>query len=113
MENHKLVLPEHLNQYGFLFGGHLLMWVDEIAWIAATLAYPDCRFVTVGMDGVEFKKSVREGTILRFTVDDLRLGKTSLTWKVRVWRESGEEIFSNHVTLVRIDERGRKTPLPK
>jgi hypothetical protein len=29
MENHKLVLPEHLNQYGFLFGGNLLKWVDE------------------------------------------------------------------------------------
>jgi len=24
MENYKLVLPEHLNHYGFLFGGNLL-----------------------------------------------------------------------------------------
>ncbi len=111
MENHKLVLPEHLNQYGFLFGGHLLMWVDEIAWIAATLAYPGCRFVTVGMDRVEFKQSVREGTILRFTVENPVTGRTSVRWEVRVWRE-GEEIFSTHVTLVRIDERGKKTPLP-
>ena len=111
MENYKLVMPEHLNQYGFLFGGHLLMWVDEVAWIAATLAFPDCRFVTVAMDSVEFKKGVREGTILRFTVDNCRKGRTSVTWEVRVWREQ-EEIFSNHVTLARIDENGEKTTLP-
>jgi acyl-CoA hydrolase len=27
------VLPEHLNHYGYLFGGHLLKWVDASAWI--------------------------------------------------------------------------------
>ena len=35
MINHKLVLPQYLNHYGFLFGGHLLKWVDEYAYIAA------------------------------------------------------------------------------
>ena len=29
METHRLVLPEDLNQFGFLFGGRLLSWVDE------------------------------------------------------------------------------------
>ena len=67
--------------------------------------------ITVAMDSVEFKKGVREGTILRFTVDNCRKGRTSVTWEVRVWREQ-EEIFSNHVTLVRIDENGEKTTLP-
>ena len=45
MENHRLVLPEHLNHYGFLFGGHLLKWVDEFAYIAATIEYPNFTFV--------------------------------------------------------------------
>jgi acyl-CoA hydrolase len=30
-ENHRHVLPGHLNQYGFLFDGYFLMWIDEIA----------------------------------------------------------------------------------
>ena len=111
MENHKLVMPEHLNQFGFLFGGHLLKWIDEVAWIAVTLAYPGCRFVTVAMNRVEFKRSVREGAILKFTVDDLEPGTTSVMATARVWRDS-EEIFSTDVILVRIDESGRKTPLP-
>ena len=111
MENHKLVLPGHLNQYGFLFGGYLLMWVDEIAWITASLEFPDCLFVTVGMDKVEFKKSVRTGSILNFETALFRKGNTSVTYAVTV-RRDGETIFTTHVTLVRVDERGEKTPLP-
>jgi acyl-CoA hydrolase len=66
MDNLKLVYPEHLNHYGYLFGGTLLKWVDEISYIVATLDYPGCNFVTIGMDKVEFRKSVKEGSILKF-----------------------------------------------
>jgi acyl-CoA hydrolase len=116
MENHKLVLPTNLNQYGYLFGGDLLKWVDEYAWIAATLAYPDCNFVTLGMDRVEFKKSVREGTVLKFVVEKMKKGNTSVQYRVYVYRGNSRApedlIFSTCVTLVRIDQNGRKTPLP-
>lgn len=30
------VLPEDLNQYGSLFGGRLLAWIDRVASICAT-----------------------------------------------------------------------------
>ena len=116
MENHKLVLPSNLNQYGHLFGGDLLKWVDEYAWIAATLEYPECNFVTLGMDEVEFKKSVREGTILKFRVEKLKTGNTSVQYQVYVYRgnstTSEDLIFSTCVTLVRIGQDGKKTPLP-
>ena len=100
MENYKLVLPEHLNHYGYLFGGNLLKWVDEVAYIAASLDYPGCNFVTIGMDKVEFKKGVREGTILRFTTTKTRVGKTSVSYQVDVTRGSdqkAESIFSTNV----------------
>ena len=118
MKNHKLVLPEHLNQYGFLFGGNLLKWVDEVSWIAASLDYPGCNFVTIGMDKVEFRRSVREGTILTFDVNKTKAGATSVQYEVAVSGkniETGEEelIFSTNVTFVRIDEKGKKLALPK
>ena len=118
MENHKLVLPEHLNQFGFLFGGNLLKWVDEYAWIAASLDYPGCNFVTIGMDRVEFKKSVREGTILKFAVKKTETGTTSVRYRVHVYHGNSsmadkQLIFATHVTFVRVDELGNKTPLPK
>jgi len=118
MRNHKLVLPEHLNQYGFLFGGNLLKWVDEFSWIAASLDYPGSNFVTIGMDKVEFRRTVRQGSILSFDVNKVKEGNTSVQYGVEVSSndlESGQEevIFSTHVTFVRIDEQGRKLALPK
>jgi len=59
MINHKLVLPEHLNHYGYLFGGYLLHWVDEYAYITANLDFPGHRFVTIGLDKVVFRKNIR------------------------------------------------------
>ena len=118
MENHKLVLPEHLNQYGYLFGGYLLQWVDEYAWIAASLDHPECNFVTIGMDKVEFRQSVRGGSILKFAVTKVRTGTTSVQYEVNVFRggrgEAEEDcVFATRVTLVRVDEDGKKTALPR
>jgi acyl-CoA hydrolase len=117
MENHKLVLPEHLNHYGYLFGGHLLKWVDEVSWIAASRDHPGCRFVTIAMDRVEFKRSVREGTILRLVALPAGSGRTSVSYAVTVYADdldTGEEaaIFSTQVTFVCLDAQGRKRPLP-
>lgn len=117
MENYKLVLPEHLNHYGYLFGGNLLRWVDETAWIAASLDYPCCSFVTIAMDKVEFRKSVRNGAILRISAEKSKEGNTSVQYTVNVFHGdvgSGvkEAIFSTGITFVRIDEHGRKMRLP-
>lgn len=117
MEGHRLVLPEHLNHFGYLFGGNMLKWVDEFAWMAATLDWPGHNFVTIGMDEVNFKKSVRQGTILKFVVERTKIGRTSVQYKVTAIRENtgqGDEetVFSTHVTLVHVDEYGAKKLLP-
>lgn len=111
MENYRLVLPEHLNQFGFLFGGYLLKWVDEVAWMAASLEFPGCHFVTVGMSEVAFHRSVREGSILRFAITRAKTGHTSVGYSVRVYRDQ-EEVFSTEVAFVRVDLDGNKQPLP-
>ncbi len=117
MENHKLVLPEQLNHYGYLMGGYLLKWVDEYAWIAASLDFPRANFVTIALDKVLFKKSVKQGAILKFLVDKIGQGQTSVTYGVEVWDnckadKASELIFTTQVTFVAIDERDEKTPLP-
>ena len=115
METHRLVLPEHLNQFGFLFGGQLLAWVDEASWIAASLDYPHCQFVTIAMDKVEFRHSVREGSILTICSEKQRVGSSSVTYQVEVFRgrASGEPaIFSTCVTFVNVNEDGSKVPIP-
>lgn len=113
MESYKLVLPGHLNHYGYLFGGYLLQWVDEISWLAASTEYPGCNFVTVGMDKVAFRESIRNGSILRFDVTKAEEGRTSVQYDVNVYCDNtdlGEEryIFSTVVTFVCLDNCGNK-----
>lgn len=114
MESYKVVRPEHLNHYGYLFGGFLLKWVDEISWIAASRDHPGCHFVTVAMDQVVFRKSVREGTVLRFQAQEAKRGRTSTQYLVEVFAddlETGAEeaIFSTHVSFVCLNDAGTKT----
>jgi acyl-CoA hydrolase len=118
MNQYKLVLPEHLNHYGYLFGGNMLKWTDEYSWIAASLDYPGNQFVTIGMDRVEFRKGVNKGAILRFDVQRAHQGNTSVRYAVNVYADSletGEEelVFSTQVTFVSVDENGTKRALPK
>lgn len=114
METFKLVLPGHLNHYGYLFGGNMLKWVDEYSWIAVSNDYPKCSFVTIGLDTVEFKHSVQQGCILRFEVSRVREGRTSVAYHVDVSKRSTGEtrevlVFSTNVTFVNLDEHGDKT----
>jgi acyl-CoA hydrolase len=117
MDTYTHVRPEHLNHYGYLFGGQLLKWVDENAWLVATLDFPGCRLLTRAMEASDFKTPVANGSILRLTILPHRQGESSITYTVEVMADepgaSGEKhVFSTKVTFVCVDERGRKSALP-
>ena len=115
MNHRKLVLPEHLNSQGSLFGGYLLKWLDEFAYITARLEFPGRRFVTIAMNNVEFRHPIHSGQILRFQVTRGRLGTTSVEYEVEVFdegrRDDGLVLFATQITFVNLDEEGRKTPI--
>lgn len=107
----RLVLPSDLNHYGFLFGGRLLAWVDEASWIAASLDFPHCQFVTIGLDEVEFRHGVRDGTILGIRSEQIKKGRTSVTYEVRVSNEKeapAKCLFRTRVTFVSVNDYGEK-----
>jgi len=113
MEHHKIVLPADLNDYGSLFGGTLLKWVDEIAYIRVSLDFPGQHFVTIGLDNVEFKHPIKQGQILKFRCTKTRIGKTSVTYKVtvvgaRYTPDSDTVLFENNITFVCVDGNGSK-----
>lgn len=116
MDTYTLVRTGHLNHQGKLFGGQLLQWVDECAWLAATRDYCGSILVTRAMDNSEFRHGVVNGSILRFHIERQREGKTSVLYSVDVFADmpgSSEEIliFSNRVTFVSVNVKGEKTPL--
>lgn len=118
MENFTLVRPEHLNHHGYLFGGAMLKWVDENAWMAATRDYPGCTMVTIGMDDIRFTQRVDNGAILRFRVEKQKQGRSSVTYAVNVLADvpgatTEIEVFKTRVTFVRVDQNGKPCSLPR
>ena len=118
MDNFTIVRPEHLNHHGVLFGGQLLRWVDEYAWLVAARDFPGYRLVTRAMERAEFRTPVPSGSILRFNILPVHRGESSVTYSVEVYAdqpgsESELHVFSNRVTYVSVDEGGRKRDLPR
>lgn len=116
MQFHTLVRSEHLNHNGNLFGGYMLLWVDEYAYIAAITEYPGARFVTRAMDVVSFTQGVGLGAVLTFDVNSTKVGCTSVTYSVEVTATelpSGKQhkVFSTNVTMCNTDENGNKKEL--
>jgi len=118
MKNFTLVRPEHLNHHGYLFGGAMLKWVDENAWMAATKDFPGCTLVTIGMEDIRFSHRVDNGAILCFQIEQQHQGRSSVTYCVKVFAdEPGAtkeiEVFKTRVTFVRVDEKGKPCSLPR
>jgi acyl-CoA hydrolase len=114
MDHLKLVLPEYLNDQGFLFGGYLLKWIDEVAYITARLDYPGHTFVTVSLDSLEFKHRIQQGQILRLEVQLERQGNSSVKYAVEVvdaGEQQGQILFQTHIALVSVDGDGRPQSL--
>lgn len=118
MDHHKFVISEHLNHYGTLYGGTLLKWIDEVGYITANVDYPGNQFVTIALDNVEFRHRIEVGAILRFAVEQTRLGNTSLSYEVKVYAAHDEKksklvLFETHITFVNIDKNGNKAAISR
>lgn len=117
MDTYAIVRPEHLNHHGYLFGGAMLKWIDEFAWLVASRDFPGCTLVTIGMDDIVFKHRVVNGAILRFQIEPVKKGGSSVRYGVDVFSDepgavSEKHVFSTTITFVGLDEHGNKCPLP-
>ncbi len=106
----ELMMPEHENPSGNIFGGVLLSKIDIAGAIAARQVHPG-RVVTVAMDSVIFKKPVLRGDLLICWADVVKVGNTSITTKIRVEvNRSGEiiQVTEAEATYVAVDATGTK-----
>jgi acyl-CoA thioesterase YciA len=71
----------------------------------------------VALDGVVFRAPVHVGDLVSFFTETLRIGRTSIRVKIRVWAEgrfsTGSQVFVTEAeaTMVAVDERGAKVPI--
>lgn len=102
-----LVHPQDLNHSGSLFGARMMAWADEMAYIAATLTYPHCTFVTKLFNEFNFISGSTDGNILEIEAEVIKTGTTSVTVSVRASNAlTGQEIFKTRAVMV--NARGGK-----
>ncbi len=111
----KVVVPGTTNHYDTLFGGTLLGWMDEVAFITAT-RFGRRPFVTVSLERTDFKHPIPSGTIVELVGHVEHVGRTSVRVRVDVFREdmySRERLraVTGLFTMVAIDENKRPTPV--
>lgn len=107
-----LVRPQDLNHAGTLFGGTMMGWADEMAFIAATLTHPGATFVTKLFREFDFLSGPVDGDIIRIEATVLSKGRTSVTVAVRGSSPvTGREIFRTEAVMVNA-QHGKSVPIP-
>jgi len=114
----QVMMPRDTNANGTIFGGVILAQIDLAAAIEAH-RWHGGRLVTVAMNSIEFKEPVLVGDLVSFYTETERKGTTSVTVRVDVWsqRRFGSMAYipvtAAVVTMVAVDENGKKTPIER
>ena len=117
-----VMMPRDTNQYGTIFGGVILSYIDQAGHVGA------CRatgltprddvgvLLTVAMDAVEFHEPVYVGDVVSLYTSIVRIGRTSVTVHVEVESERGRgpvRLTQADVTYVAVSEHdGERRPVP-
>ena len=113
----KAVIPNTTNHYDTLFGGTLLSWMDEVAFITAT-RFSRLPVVTVSIDRTDFKHAIPAGTIVELVGRVDEVGRTSVQVRVDVYAEKmydgdRQKAVTGVFTMVAIDEDKHPVEVPR
>lgn len=116
-EMSQLMLPQHANIAGTVYGGVILWIADSVAYVCASRhAGPNC--VTVSVDQVDFREPIRVGELVNFKASVNYIGRTSMEVGIRIEAENletGERRHTNscYFAMVALDNNGKPTPVPR
>jgi acyl-CoA hydrolase len=112
----ELMMPQHANIMGNVFGGVLLSLVDRAAAVAA-IRHARRPCVTVSVDKVNFREPIRVGELVTALARVNFTGHSSMEIGVKVIAENvltGEQRHTNscYLTYVALDDNGHPTQVP-
>lgn len=109
----RLVMPNDLNFAGSLFGGRILEWIDEEAYIFAACQLDAKSLVTKHIGAISFETSAYQGDVVEFGLGVKAAGTSSLTVTCVVRNKQTKQTIcvADDIVFVHIDAETRK-PLP-
>ena len=116
-EMSQLMLPQHANMAGTVYGGTILSIADSVAYVcAARHAGPYC--VTASVDRVNFRHPIYIGELVTFLASVNYVGHSSMEVGIKIFAENlktGQKRHTNscYFTMVHVDEQGKPKEVPK
>ena len=112
----ELMMPQHANIMGNVFGGVVLSLVDRVAAVAA-IRHSRRPCVTVSVDKVDFREPINVGELLTAHARVNFAGRTSMEVGVKIIAENVltgvcRHTNSCYVTYVALDDQGVPTEVP-
>jgi acyl-CoA hydrolase len=105
-------MSKDLNGAHKLFGGTILAWMDEQAYIDVLSLLKSQNVVTKSICDVEFISGAEVGDIIEINTEIINIGRTSISLKVFVSNKTKGTLIAkaNEITMVNVDENNK--PLP-
>lgn len=115
-ETSELMMPQHANNLGHVFGGVVLAMMDRTAAVSA-IRHARTTCVTASIDRVDFREPIHLGELVVMKASVNFAGRTSMEVGVRVEAEdllTGNRRHTNscYLTFVAVDRHGRPVPVP-
>lgn len=111
----EIMTPEKANFAGNIHGGHLLLFLDRVAYACAA-RYANSYVVTLSVDHVVFKEPIHVGDLVTCYASINYVGHTSMEVGIRVVAENLITHESRHTnscyfTLVALNESNQPVPV--
>jgi acyl-CoA hydrolase len=115
-ETSEIMMPQHANNLGHVFGGVVLAMMDRAAAVAA-IRHSRTTCVTASIDRVDFREPIHLGDLVIMKASVNFVGTTSMEIGVRVEAEdllSGKRRHTNscYLTFVAVDRDGHPVTVP-
>ena len=114
-EQIQILMPEHINGAGRLFGGKLVEWIDVVAGVVAR-RHCQCNVTTAAIDNLQFRSPARVDSTLCLIGQLTHVGRTSMEVRVDSFVEDlqGRRTLINraYLVLVAIDREENPVPVP-
>ena len=106
---HHLVKSEDLNHHQTLFAGRGAEWVVEAGFIAVASFLPPPNIVCVKVHGMQFRRPVKPGSIVRFQSKAVFTGKSRVV--TYIWADVEDNlVVDSFITFVHVDDKGKPNP---
>lgn len=113
-KQYRAVFPDSLNSNNSLYGGKALMWMDEIAYIAAS-NYSGQNVYTYSINNIKFTKMIEAGSIVELVAHIEKVENFKIHITVEIYRQTknsgkNEKAIRGNFIMIAMDDA--KKPIP-